>query len=110
MGLKIVPQTDQRLVTAAGTPERLLEAGVSFQNRIVAITIRALTDNAANIYLGNSPTEALSTNLNAYILAPGETISLDVHDYKNAHIDLSDLWIDSTVNDDGVCIIYFEVP
>ena len=109
MSLRIIPQTTQRLVSAAGTPERLLEAGMSFGAKIISVTIRALTTNAANIYLGNSPATALNTADVSYILGAGETLTLDIHDFLDGFMDLSDLWIDSTVNDDGVCLIWFEV-
>lgn len=107
--LKINIQTDQRLVAAAGTPERLLEAGISFGIKIMSITIRALADNAGNVYVGNSPATALAANNDAYILDAGEVLELDVHDFADGYLDLSDIWIDSDNNDEGVCICYFEV-
>lgn len=109
MSLKIVPVTNQRLVSAAGTPERLYEAAQGFGGKVISVIIKALATNAGNIHVGNSPVNALNTNAYSFILAAGEILTLDVHDFADGYLDLTDIWIDAANNDDGVCITYFEV-
>lgn len=99
-------ETSQRTVTAAGTPERLFEGK---ELRIVYIGIRALLTNAGNIYIGKSPTTAVST-ATPFILSAGETIDLDINSFTDCYLDLSDIWIDSDNNGEGVAIIYLELP
>lgn len=106
MELKII--TDQRAVTAAGTPERLNEETSQYRAKVISVTIRALTGNAGNIYVAG-PAERTTTTTDGYILAPGETLTLDVSKYLDAYIDLQNIWIDAATSGDGVCYVAFEV-
>ena len=43
-------------------------------------------------------------------MSPGETLTLDVHDYFDAYIDLQNIWIDAANAADGITYVAFEVP
>lgn len=104
--LKIL--TAQRAVTAAGTPEKIKEAPETFQAKVISITIRANTTNAGNIYLRNGDDlSAVATT--CYILTAGEVITIDLNQIYDAWLDLSHIYIDASVNGDGISYIAFEV-
>jgi len=105
--LEITPITNQRLVTAAGTPEKLKEAPQWQTSKVISVTIRAHTANAGNVYLGFS--NAITFATDGFLLAPGETITLDVHDFLDGYIDLSQIWIDAANSADGISYVAFEV-
>ena len=107
MSIEIKPFTNQRLVTAAGTPEKVKEAPEWQQSKIISVTFRAHTANAGYVYLGFSNGITFATD--GFLLSPGETITLDVHDFRDAFIDLSKIYIDAANNGDGVSYIAFEV-
>jgi len=99
--------TNQRLVTAAGTPEKIKEAPEFQQNKVISVTIRAHTANAGNVYLGFGNEITFATD--GFLLAPGETITLDVHDFLDGYLDLAKIWIDAANSADGISYIAFEV-
>ena len=98
--------TNQRVVTAAGTPEKIKEAPEWQKNKVISIIIRAHTGNAGFIYVHE--TQAASAAI-GYILSAGEVAILDVHDIYDGYIDLSKVWIDSSVDGDGISYVAFEV-
>jgi len=100
--------TAQRAVTAAGTPEKIKEAVESVQNQVISIKIRAKTGNAGDIYLTYGDQRAAASTTGD-ILAPGEVSILDVHNIYDGYLDLSKIWIDSSVNGDGISYTAFEV-
>ena len=99
--------TAQRVVTAAGTPEKIKEAPEFQQVKVISIMIRAHTGNAGVIYVAYET--MLASAAFGYILAAGEVAILDVHDIYDGYIDLSKVWIDSSVNGDGISYTAFEV-
>ena len=99
--------TAQRAVTAAGTPEKIKEALESLQNKVISITIRAHTGNAGFIYVAYEQSAASAAF--GYVLSAGEVLPLDVHDIYDGYLDLSKIWIDASVNGDGISYIAFEV-
>lgn len=99
--------TAQRLVTAAGTPERVKEAPEWQHSKIICVTFRAHTANAGNVYLAFSNGVTFATD--SYLLSPGETLTLDVSKFMDAYIDLSKVWIDAANNGDGISYVAFEV-
>ena len=99
--------TAQRAVTAAATPEKIKEAPEWQESKVISITIRANTGNAGVIYLSGIALTASAAF--GYILSAGETITLDVSKFFDAHIDLSKVWIDASVNGDGISYVAFEV-
>lgn len=104
--LKLV--TDQRAVTAAGTPERLNEETNKYKALIISITIRANVGNAGDVYV--TPLDLKATaSTDGYILAPGETLTLDVSQFLDAYLDLQNIWIDAANNGDAVSYVAFEV-
>ena len=100
--LKLV--TNQRVVTAAGTPESLIETPANVKEaRVKLVIIRAHTTNAGNIYVGSS-NQVASTS--GYTLAPGETVELDVSDEDfDVRLDLTQIWLDSDNNGEGVSYV-----
>jgi len=99
--------TNQRVVTTATTPEKIKEAPEFQQVKVISITIRAHTGNAGVIYVAYEQLAASAAF--GYVLAAGETLTLDVHDIYDGYLDLSKIWIDASVNGDGISYIAFEV-
>lgn len=81
--------TSEKTVTAAGTAVALHAA-----QRVKSVTIVAKTSNAGQVYLGGS--DVASTTNNG--MAPGDALSIPAENW----LDLSDLYIDSDINGDGV--------
>jgi len=79
----------QKNVTTAGT-----RAVLGTSQAILSITITAKLTNTGNIYVGNSSV----TSSNGAILSAGDSLSLDTNDISN-------VYIDSDVNGEGVSYI-----
>ena len=77
-------------VTTAGTAVQLASS-----NAIKSITIRAKSTNTGIIYVGTSTV----SSANGFQLSSQETVSLDI-------ANISTIWIDSSVNGEGVSYIY----
>lgn len=99
--------TAQRAVTAAGTPEKIKEAPEEFQSKVISVTLRAHTGNAGFIYVAYNKIAASAAF--GYVLAAGETLTLDVHDIIDGFLDLSKIWIDAATSGDGISYIAVEV-
>jgi len=84
----------RKVVAAAGTAEAL-----SAQQDCKSVTIIAETDNTGVISVGGSTVVAALATRRGTPLAAGESFSLDIGD-------LSLVWLDSTVNGDGVTYTY----
>lgn len=95
-------KTCRRSVTTSGTREAFEPATagqVAYPDfyRVKSITIRANAANTGNIYIGDS--NRVSSTDYSYILAPGETLSLDVDKLgSDAWLDLTKWWIDADTN------------
>ena len=100
--------TAQRAVTAAGTPEKLKEAPEWEHSKMISVKIRAKTGNAGDIYITNE-TDRASASTVGEVLAAGEFIVLDVHDFPDAYLNLSKIWIDAATSGDGISLTAFEV-
>ena len=91
-----------KTVTAAGTREPLATGRIN-DMRVRSVTIRALTSNGGNVYVGDSRVTSAAF---AYILSPGETIAYQVSWEGWQHgesIDLADIYLDVAVSGEGVC-------
>ena len=99
--------TAQRVVTTATTPEKIKEAPEWQKSKVISIMIRAHTGNAGFIYVSYEQSAASAAF--GYILAAGETLILDVHDIYDGFLDLSKIWIDSSIDGDGISYVAFEV-
>ena len=97
--------TGQRAVTAAGTPERIVEG--QSKNRVMSVTITALNGNAGNIYV-TGPSQVTAITTQGVVLAAGVPLVLDVHDFLDGYIDLNEIWIDADNNGEGVEFVGFE--
>ena len=105
--MEIKFRTAQRAVTTATTPEKLKEAPEQTENKFISLTIRAKTGNAGNLYVtmnGHAASAAFG-----HILAPGETMPLDVSMFPDGYIDISKIWIDAATSGDGLSYYGFEV-
>lgn len=80
----------QNDVATAGTAEVLGPATV-----IKSVTVKAKKTNTGLIYVGASSVNSST----GFILSPGDSVSVDIDD-------LSDVYIDSSVNGEGVSYIY----
>lgn len=79
----------RQVVTTAGTAVRLTSAAVN------AIAITAETDNTGTIVVGGSTVVAALATRRGTPLSAGQTYAVDTDD-------IADIYIDSTVNGDGV--------
>ena len=78
--------TGKKTVPTAGTPVVLAAA-----QPVTSVTVKALSTNTGTIYVGNSAV----ASTNGFQLAKSDSVSLDI-------LDLSTVWIDSSVNGEGV--------
>jgi len=95
MGLLDNPSTSladgRKTVTTAGTAVQLASSSA----RVNEVAITALSTNTGVVVVGGSTVVAASGTRRGQPLAPNQTVTLDVQD-------LSAVWIDSTVNGEGV--------
>lgn len=95
-GNNIKVKTCRRFVTVAGTREPF-ETGQPDFYKVKSVTIRADETNTGNLYLGDS--NRVSATDYSYILAPGESVSLDTVGLPpECYIDLTQMWIDADTN------------
>lgn len=100
--------TAQRVVTTAGTQEQIKETPENVDEKVISIVIRAHATNTGNIYVANQANRANASTV-GYILAAGETLLLDVHDFLDAWLNLARIWIDSDVDGEGISYTAFRV-
>lgn len=84
----------RKVVAAAGTAEALATT-----TAIKSVVVTAETDNTGIIAVGGSGVVAALATRRGTPLSAGESIALDIDD-------LADVFIDSTVNGDGVTYTY----
>lgn len=98
--------TDQRVVTAAGTPEQIYE-GIPLE--VVEINIYAKSTNAGNIYITTNTNRA-SASTEGDVLPPGKSIQYNVRELGiDAFLDLAQIWIDADTSGDAVTYSAFKV-
>lgn len=85
-----------KTVSAAGTDEALSGSSVPCKK----VVIQAQTDNTGKIAVGSSGVDATVATGTGVLLEPGDTFELEMSD-------LMLIYIDSTVNGDGVRYTYF---
>ena len=88
--------TLQQNVTTAGTPVNPPATAI---NSGIPIVIKAKRANTGDISIGNSSVNALNTAPNRFRLAANEAVSVRV-------ANLNEIWLDTTVNGEGVEILY----
>jgi len=84
--------TGQKVVAASGTPVRL---GSRKLSNVAPLIVKAKPGNTGTVTIGNSSATADHDGDGFYSLTAGEGITLTVDD-------LNDVWLDATVNGDGV--------
>ena len=87
----------RKTVTTAGTAERITSSAFSIQK----IVITAETDNTGVIVVGDANVVASLSTRQGIPLSAGQSITLLLSD-------LSKVWLDTTVNGDGVTYLYFQ--
>lgn len=94
----------RKTVTTAGTRIQLTTNEVN----VVYLIIQALTGNTGRIYIGNNQVASTSSFVD---LAPDSSISLDSAQLGlgDAKLDMSKIWLDSSVSGEGVNVGYIEV-
>lgn len=93
----------QKAVTTAGTEEALV-TGRPHEMRVKTVTIRAHKDNTDDAYVGDETVSSIV----GYILAPGETVTLEVdaEEWKQGlSINLSKIILDVAQDGEGVSYI-----
>ena len=85
----------RQVVTTAGTRVQLSTTSV----RVKSVAVTAETDNTGVITVGGSTVVAALATRRGTPLAAGATISLDIND-------LAKVYLDTTVNGDGVTYSY----
>lgn len=96
--------TAQRVVTTAGTPEKIKEAPEYVNSQVIAVEFRAHTTNTGNIFITYEAPSGDPANASTVgrILAAGEVFPIDMHDFKDMYIDLSKIWFDAAVSGEGL--------
>jgi len=89
--------TLQKSVTTAGTPVQI--SATSLPVTGLNLVIKAKLANTGAITVGNSSANALNSDTKCFRLQANEKITLHIKD-------LSTVWIDSTVNGEGVEVLY----
>lgn len=94
----------QKNITTAGTELQL----TTTKTNAYGVKIKAKIGNTGNMYVGHDNTVSATTG---FELDAGEMVDvaalLGVD--KDTPIDLSQIWLDSSVNGEGVCVVYFEL-
>lgn len=102
--------TDQRVVTAAGTAEKIKEAPEYVDAKVIAIHLTAHLTNTGNLYIANEDNRAAAAILaNGHILAPGDVWDIDVSQFADGWIDLSKIYVDAAVSGEGFSYTAFKV-
>jgi hypothetical protein len=100
----LIIRSGQTVVAAAGTRVILL-AGDPQNIRVKSVNIRALSTNGGIIYVGGSDV----SNLVGRELIANENVTIQVSDEDWKHgssVNLSKIWLDASVNGEGVSYIY----
>ena len=84
----------RKTVTTGGTAEKLASA-----TKATYVCITAETDNTGIICVGSSTVVASLSTRQGIPLSLGDSVGLPC-------VDLSDIWLDTTVNGDGVTFTY----
>lgn len=84
----------RKVVATAGTAERLASA-----TRCRSVAITAETDNTGVVVVGGSTVVAALATRRGVPLEAGQSVSFDVND-------LSSVWLDVTVNGEGVSFLF----
>lgn len=100
MSNNLVWKTLQKTVTAAGTAEALSAAPL----QVRSFMIKALGANTGLIYAGDSTV----SSSDGYELTSGDSIGSEGPPFAGGtkDYDLNDIYIDSAVNGEGVCVVY----
>lgn len=97
--MKIV--TGRKTITTAGTEERLVSSALA----AYAVVIQAETDNTGKIAVGDASINAVAPNERGAILTAGQAVSLTPN-FDGDRIDLTTIFVDCSVNGDGVTFTY----
>lgn len=100
--------TAQRVVTTAGTPEKIKESPENMDAQVIAILITANHDNAGLIYVTYGAARASASTVGRK-LTPDKDLLIDVSQFADAWLDLSKIWIDSANDGDGLSYVAFKV-
>lgn len=95
-GLSTTMDSGRAIVTTAGTAVQISTSATACQK----IIITAETDNTGTIVVGGPSVVASQSTRQGVPLAPGNSVTLLVNS-------LDKVWLDSTVNGDGVTYVYF---
>lgn len=91
---------NRQTVATAGTAVELS----STSQRATKVTITAETDNTGIIVVGGSTVVAALATRRGIPLSAGDSVTFEKKGSES--IDLIDIWIDTTVNGDGVTYVY----
>ena len=84
----------RKVVAASATAERLATA-----TKCTSVTLTAETDNTGIVAVGSSAVVAALATRTGIPLSAGDSVTIPV-------VDLSDIWLDTTVSGDGVTFVY----
>jgi hypothetical protein len=90
----------RKVITAAGTAERLSTASVGMRT----VTIQALITNTGNIAIGGATVDVTPGSERGATLVPGAATVIGGS--TEGEDDLRDIWIDAAVNGEGVSYFY----
>lgn len=90
-----------KTIAAAGTQEPLVATSVTLPTErfCARVTITAKPANTGYVYVGESD---VSSTVFAFRLAASESVTLGMGETRGNSIDLATVYIDTSVNDEGV--------
>ncbi len=90
-------------VTTAGTPVQISATSIWVRSCI----IQSKASNTGLIYMGPTSADALAASGHA-LINPGDLVSLqgDIHHARNIQLDLSGIWINSSVDGEKAIVTY----
>ena len=103
MARRIKPGQLNKTVTTAGAKVQLSTTSVL----VKSIMIQANPGNSGDIYVGDS---SVSSSVYGAVVTANNSLSLEPPSNGTAEtyeLDLQDFWIDSSVNGEGISIMYF---
>ena len=96
------PRVFSKTIAAAGTKEQLTTSEL----KVPDVTIQAKSINTGTVYIGDNQ---VSSSLGIELVA-GDSIALQNDDLgsADAKISLRNIWLDVSVNGEGVTVLYLE--
>lgn len=99
MSTKLVPVTLSKAITTSGTPEALSASAL----RVVAFSVQSKTGNTGTVHIGDSTVD--NSTKPGMLLTEAQLIAFPPK--QGFYYDLADVYVDVSVNGEGVDVTYW---